>query len=530
MPDNKLQQVKQTQKKDQQALDQSFKRLQTWGEGVLEDYGVSLLSEEEYIAETREKTKKFIIRKQLEANERLGGAVQQQVQPAQAHKAAAGAPEQPEPPAELTRKQRRERARREKAAKKHNKSFTADTYDMHEGLNDVIQSRNAVVKNYAEEFTKKHVDPRVLNAFCDSFHLNKRGLAASKADRQIKKNNEQFVEDYLSCDVKKREKHLNKMCEQIMHTDLTFADLTDAKIQKNSAALKSFFDRALYFENVQKDPVNKPYFDALPPEELAALNVKLDLYVTMGSYFADRAASLGVDNNSGEYLGEGAIKAFRGLSEVRRGDVQNKLDNLFGNYYEAMDPVVEKEKELCRKDIIREAEATEKERRKLDNDTDPTTFTNVAIGYAREEVDRVRDHISSNPERYEALSQQQKRFVENLYQGFYHTMDLVNDMVIEARSLQVVIDRYREDGVSMRSLPMHIRALVQNAVKRSDELDAKSSELRQHATAISDLIDYLVRGKKLSAAADDLRKQRIYQDAPLHKKKKDVKDEDGEED
>ena len=224
------------------------------------------------------------------------------------------------------------------------------------------------------------------------------------------------------------------------------------------------------------------------------------------------------------------MKAFRGISEVRRADVQNKLDNLFGNYYKAMDPIVDKEKEICRKDIIREAEATEKERRKLDNDTDPTTFTNVAIGYAREEVERIRNHISSNPERYEALSRQQKRFVKNLYQGFYRTMDLVNDMVIEARSLQVVIDRYREGGVSMRSLPMHIRALVQNAVKKSDELDAKSSELRQHATAISDLIDYLVRGKKLSAAADDLRKQRIYQDAPLHKKKKDVKDEDGEED
>ena len=528
MPDDKLQQVKQTQKKDQQALDQSFKRLQTWGEGVLEDNGVSLLfeTEEEHIAETREWTKKFIIRKQLEANRRLGGAVQQQVRPAQARRAAVGAPEQPEPPAEFTRKEQRERARKEKEAKKHNRSFTADTYDMREDINDVIQSRAAVVKNYAREYTEKGVDQRVLSVFCDNFHLNKLGFAASKEDRQIKRNNEQFVEDYLSCDVAKREKHLNRMCGQIMRTDLTLADITDAKIQKNSAELKSFFDRALYMENVMRDPVNKPYFVALPPEELAALNVKLNLYVAMGSYFADRAISLGVDSNMGIYSEEEvAVQAFRGISEVKRGIVQEKLDNLFSNYYNAMDPIVDEEKQLYRPDVISGAEAIETERRQRDNDTDPTTFTNVAIGYTREEVERIRSHISSNPERYEALSRQQRRFVKNLYQGFYHTMDLINDMVIEARCVQEVIDRHNRGN-----MPLHIRALVQNASKKSEELDAKCSELRHHAAAIADLIDHMVRGKELSEAADDLLKQGIYQYTPLYKKKIDVKDEDGEED
>ncbi|MCD8196711.1 MAG: hypothetical protein LUE24_06050 [Lachnospiraceae bacterium] len=213
---------------------------------------------------------------QTEANGALLQTAAARLPQAQAGSAAAGSPVQDQETTQKTYKQRREDRKRDKLAQQFNPDADHVSYNMMEQLTNLdAERKNSMTADRTNRAVAARVDTRVLHAFTQGYRTDKKGEVLAE-DQGRKDADDAFLEDYISGDVERRWPHLERMTREILNADITQGMVSEAYLEKHMGEAWAIGDKMTYYENVMKDPINKPFFDAMPQYQLELVREKLN--------------------------------------------------------------------------------------------------------------------------------------------------------------------------------------------------------------------------------------------------------------
>ena len=426
---DQLKKIEDAQKKkllqiEQNTIHDHLTKLQSWD-----------LAEGQTLEERRAGHRESILQIHREASAAMQNAAQRRLTQANANAAAPGTPVQEQAPAKQTYKQRREQARKAKEARKHSPVGTADSYDIQQGISEVMQKRNNSVDNLV---VPNDVDTKVLRSFCEGYKKNRHGRPATQEDQQAFNNDNDFLSAYISKDLERRKPYLERFRKELMDFPLSADTVSDAYIAKNAGRLKQILDRSCYYENIMKDPINKPYFDSLDPVDLDLLTTRMDSLNQIGGYFVYRTGSLGVDSNMGEYYNTTEAPTQYGqLVQMQREHATQMATGWEQQKREVLERHMEQEAAAAKQDILARIEVDLREQDEpLPEDM---RFTPPAAGYATEELKRFRAMIETRPDVYAA----NKPLIDHLYQELYRGFDIFNGLALDSSAYQYVSDARR---------------------------------------------------------------------------------------
>lgn len=463
-----------------ETLRETLTSLQTWD-----------LAEGQTLEERRQAHRESMIHGQLQENAALQNAARAQLNQATANAAAPGAPVQEQAPAQLTYKQRREQARKAREARRHCPIGTADTYDIQKGVSEVIQYPGNSIEPFVAEAVEKDVDLRVLRTFSKGYKQNRRGRPATPEDQAAADSDNAFLTDYLSLDVKRREPHLERFRKELIDFPLSADTISDANIVRNAAQLKKITDRGCYYENIMRDPINKPYFDSLDPTELDLLTAKMETLAQVGSYCVNRMGAIGVNCNLGEYYDiTEAPASHDAIAQMQR----EPTTQLAAGWAQQKQAILERHME---EDAAQERESmlrkiSEDQAKQTTQRPEDMNFSSPAAGYATEELKRYRAMIEEHPDVYAA----NKPLIDQLYQELYRGLDVLNDMAFDSMVYQSVFDKKKESQKSTD------RAKASLAFKKLERYMESMDTARKRLNAISHSLDFYLKEKPLT---DDAR-------------------------
>ena len=463
-----------------ETLRETLTSLQTWD-----------LAEGQTLEERRQAHRESMIHGQLQENAALQNAARAQLNQATANAAAPGAPVQEQAPAQLTYKQRREQARKAREARRHCPIGTADTYDIQKGVSEVIQYPGNSIEPFVAEAVEKDVDLRVLRTFSKGYKQNRRGRPATPEDQAAADSDNAFLTDYLSLDVKRREPHLERFRKELIDFPLSADTISDANIVRNAAQLKKITDRGCYYENIMRDPINKPYFDSLDPTELDLLTAKMETLAQVGSYCVNRMGAIGVNCNLGEYYDiTEAPASHDAIAQMQR----EPTTQLAAGWAQQKQAILERHME---EDAAQERESmlrkiSEDQAKQTTQRPEDMNFSSPAAGYATEELKRYRAMIEEHPDVYAA----NKPLIDQLYQELYRGSDVLNDMAFDSMVYQSVFDKKKESQNSTD------RAKASLAFKKLERYMESMDTARKRLNAISHSLDFYLKEKPLT---DDAR-------------------------
>ena len=463
-----------------ETLRETLTSLQTWD-----------LAEGQTLEERRQAHRESLIHGQLQENAALQNAARAQLNQATANAAAPGAPVQEQAPAQLTYKQRREQARKAREARRHCPIGTADTYDIQKGVSEVIQYPGNSIEPFVAEAVEKDVDLRVLRTFSKGYKQNRRGRPATPEDQAAADSDNAFLTDYLSLDVKRREPHLERFRKELIDFPLSADTISDANIVRNAAQLKKITDRGCYYENIMRDPINKPYFDSLDPTELDLLTAKLETLAQVGSYCVNRMGAIGVNCNLGEYYDiTEAPASHDAIAQMQR----EPTTQLAAGWAQQKQAILERHME---EDAAQERESmlrkiSEDQAKQTTQRPEDMNFSSPAAGYATEELKRYRAMIEEHPDVYAA----NKPLIDHLYQELYRGLDVLNDMAFDSMVYQGVFDKKKESQKGTD------QAKASLAFKKLERYMESMDTARKRLNAISHSLDFYLKEKPLT---DDAR-------------------------
>lgn len=253
--------------------------------------------------QTKEKQKEenapTLITQQVEENEQLVQNAYTQFSFAKAKKSASGNPSQIQKPAKKTFKQNREDKRLDLVAKEITPAADHVSLHMMQSLmaNKQLQD-NAMdlFKNDPEVHMEKDVDMRVMRNFLKGFATDKNGEPEGKKDRLRKQENIRFINDYCSGDVERRRPHLDRMMEEALSVNITEDMLTTKYLEYHAGEVQLQICKLVYFHNVYRDPINKPYFDELSQAKKDLIEYRiLSRYAPLGMVMTHVCAENAVD-------------------------------------------------------------------------------------------------------------------------------------------------------------------------------------------------------------------------------------------
>lgn len=210
-------------------------------------------------------------------------------------------PEQPIPAAEMTYKQRK------KLKKMDEKAKARCPYADHQALQleeNMLQYRKEIhasnAMGYAEQAKKEGriIDGRVMGAFCQGYKTDKKGKPLNEEEAKKQQADKAFLEDYSSGDLQKRMPHLERIKNDLLKIRISPVMFTWDYISKHTSEVYSIVNRFTYFENMQKDPINKPFFEQLPEIDKKLLKVRVaDMTMVTGILWSKVLALKGIAMN-----------------------------------------------------------------------------------------------------------------------------------------------------------------------------------------------------------------------------------------
>lgn len=465
-----------------ESLREHLTSLQNWdtGEGTLE--------------ERRATHAQTLIQRQMDENAALAARMQVRLGPVEAASAAAGSPVQEQVPAKKTWKEKQEEKRRLKEAKKANPQAGLESYAIVHAMKDLSDQKENSLKmpGLKEKMNRGVVDGRVLKNFCQGYRTNKKGKPLTREDAKIKEEDERFLEAYSSGDLNQRRPYLDQIVDEMLSIQITDEMLTPDYIVQNIVEMKTMTDKMTYFENIFKDRINQPYFQGLDPLKITLLQTRvLNNYAVLGTLLVHTAAAKGALIDRIQYT-DGDLSLYETLAQGGRQVTQDELNKSRAEEKQALWQVVEAEMEAEKPNLIaasnRQKQMAE-EMEGLENirGLNLTAFT---TGYSFDEPAKYRSMIENNVEAYGQHIEE----VDALYQEFYRGIDAMGDITLETMACQSVIDR-RKGSTS----PVD-QALVRTAVAHIETLSKKLDLMRDQNNALSDAMECLLRGKKLSEA------------------------------
>lgn len=221
--------------------------------------------------------------------------------PAVLERGAEPMPEQPIPAAEMTYKQRKKVKKMDEKAKERCPYADHQALQLEENMlqyRKEIHASNAM--GYAEQAKKEGriMDGRVLGAFCQGYKTDKKGKPLNEEEAKKQQADKAFLEDYSSGDLQKRMPHLERIKNDLLKIRISPVMFTWDYISKHTSEVYSIVNRFTYFENMQKDPINKPFFEQLPEIDKKLLKVRVaDMTMVTGILWSKVLALKGIAMN-----------------------------------------------------------------------------------------------------------------------------------------------------------------------------------------------------------------------------------------
>lgn len=145
------------------------------------------------------------------------------------------------------------------------------------------------------------------------------------------------------------------MLQQVLSADLTEDKFTTAYLEHHLGEVKTQVDRLVYFENVYKDPVNAPYFDALPQLTKDLIEQRVfNRYAPMGFVLGHTCNLKAVNADMIEYMKNAEEPADLEIFSITLPDEQQKLHTAFEKTASA-------EKEAVKRELASRLDAEKKE-------------------------------------------------------------------------------------------------------------------------------------------------------------------------
>ena len=189
-------------------------------------------------------------------------------------------PEQPVPAGKLTYKQRRDLKKKDKQARKitpygdHVSLVIKEQVDQVQTLFHDDQITRA--RDNSDAPDKSAIpDGRMLKNFLQGYKTDRNGEPLNEQEAAAKQADDRFLEDYCSCELQRRREHLERIKNEMLTIRVSQDMLTESYLEKHAAEVYRLVGKMTYFENMQRDPINKPYFDALPAYEKKLLDYRV---------------------------------------------------------------------------------------------------------------------------------------------------------------------------------------------------------------------------------------------------------------
>lgn len=431
-----------------------------------------------------------LVRHQQELNAQLQANAQQQLPQANAQAAAPGAPVQQQAPAQQTHKQRRAQEKKAAEARKHSKVGTLETYEVKEQIFTLLEEQGNSREPYLKEAVEKNVDNRLLKSFCEGYRKGRLGRPATAEDRAKKERDQVFLEDYLSLDLQRRQPHLERFKRELMEFPVTQDTVSDANFVKNAAQLKRITDRTFYFDNMMKDPINAPYFNALSQEERAVLERKLQLMGSVSVYFVNRSKVIGVESTMGTYI-QDVPADMKVMENIARAGLTESMRSMMTDCRDAVGPAVERMAEQERNAFLYPVKESLRVMREQEQDGPSIEFSQPAFREVYDQMRAIRELIASEPTVYRA----NRAMIDGLYQDAYRTLDLYNDMKMEEQLYLGVAGKFDAGG------PLLDRAKKAAAVKKVEDCQKQFQAYTQRIDAITNALNFCLKEEALSGEA-----------------------------
>ena len=221
--------------------------------------------------------------------------------PAVLERGAEPMPEQPIPAAEMTYKQRKKLKKMDEKAKERCPFADHQALQLEENMlqyRKEIHASDAI--GYAEQAKKEGrvIDERMTGAFCQGYKTDKKGNPLNAEEAKKQQADKAFLEDYSSGDLQRRMPHLERIKNELLKIRISPVMFTWDYITKHTSEVYSIVNRFTYFENMQKDPINKPYFEQLPEIDKKLLKIRVeDMTMVTGTLWAKLLALKGISMN-----------------------------------------------------------------------------------------------------------------------------------------------------------------------------------------------------------------------------------------
>lgn len=445
---------------------------------------------------TLEQTKAQYLERQLQEEqvriEALGLRVQQQI-PKQEVNRAAPVPAPPVQQQEETNKQRRERQKKLKAAQKICPVGNEHTLDM----SHAAKTQNENKENALRYLDKKkagevHADERMLKVFCHGFHT-KLGRPATPEDKEFARQDQKFLEDYVSGDQERRKPYLERITKEMMELPLTKEMFSTEYMTSHFAELKQMADRMVYFENLKKE--NPAFFDQLPQVQKDILNRTAPLFVSFVGAMSQRSNAQGLELNSGRiYVKEddAVIQLGLGNQDYAVDEYKKAFDQFRADCAEAFDQ--EADRIIAAQEIELQAgndEMVQQIKKDAEDIADIEFSENVSL-YQYEDLNKYRKMIKDHPEQYAA----NRQLLDLIYQEYYRYLDTSGSLVYKGRAIQGGIDGLN----SFRATKLD-KSVIKALSKKEDDISSQKRLLDYWGNSLADLMQHLLRNKPLSEAA-----------------------------
>ena len=251
-----------------------------------------------------------------QVNIALNAHAQQQIPAVAAQTTAPGAPVQEQAPPQLSYKERKKEEKKAKKARKLCPVGDAATYDMVKQLEDLAAIKGNSLANHRKELDESGVDRRVLWAFLKGYQKNRIGRPASPEDQARKEHDDALLADFCSKDLQRRQPHLDRMVTEFLSFEVSPVMFTKEYLRRNMGYLKELSSKMLCMSNIEDDPINRPYFDALPEVKKEQLRAKFNLYQEFTGTLVTVSGKYGVNFNSNAYFGHNSIAAIQNYKEM----------------------------------------------------------------------------------------------------------------------------------------------------------------------------------------------------------------------
>jgi hypothetical protein len=187
----------------------------------------------------------------------------------------------------------------------NNDGLTMDSVRMHDVLCRYLDRQDRMISDYKNETGSDigDLDSCVFKSYGRVYDTKKDGSPAKKEDEQIKKDNREFFDAWLSKDLEKRRPYLDNMVGDWMSMDVSMKMTNKKWVSEHSDNYRIFYDKLAAYERIKNDEINRDYLDGLDPALSSLLEEKLDMASTVADIIDSNSKVWGVSLTArGEYV------------------------------------------------------------------------------------------------------------------------------------------------------------------------------------------------------------------------------------